>query len=360
MAAISTVLYVDPTTGDHSVILAGDTIAPALFPAAVSALASLALVQGDILYHNGTALTRLAAGTAGQVLTTGGPAGNPSWAAAGGAGVTSLTGTLNQITVSSSTGAITLTLPQDIAATSSPTFVDVTTTGIHKKGTLTYVPTNPLTTLQSSVNSHNQVVVQNSNAGTSASSNFVVNNDVSTDTTNYGEFGINSSAFSATGRLNAASIVYVAAQNYPLVLGTWTAQPIDFVVGNAASPNLRIGAANQWELAGVAGTAGQVLTSQGAAAAPTWTTLTIATPGADKQVLFNDAGTGAGDADLTWDKTANVLTLNGTIKLAGGAPGAGKVLTSDATGAGSWQTPASSSSVSLGLVYAIAAGYPLL
>ena len=36
-------------------------------------------VQGDILYHNGTSYVRLAAGTAGQVLQTGGTGANPSW-----------------------------------------------------------------------------------------------------------------------------------------------------------------------------------------------------------------------------------------------------------------------------------------
>lgn len=35
--------------------------------------------QGDVLYHNGTDWTRLAAGTAGQVFTTQGTGSNPSW-----------------------------------------------------------------------------------------------------------------------------------------------------------------------------------------------------------------------------------------------------------------------------------------
>jgi len=42
-------------------------------------------------------------------------------------GVTSLTGTTNQVNVSASTGSVTLSLPQDIATTSSPTFTAVTT-----------------------------------------------------------------------------------------------------------------------------------------------------------------------------------------------------------------------------------------
>lgn len=35
--------------------------------------------------------------------------------------------------------------------------------------------------------------------------------------------------------------------------------------------------------------------------------------GSDTQIPFNDAGTMAGDANLTWDKTGQVLTVNGSI-----------------------------------------------
>jgi hypothetical protein len=44
----------------------------------------------------------------------------------GSAGVTSITGTANQVIASSPTGAVTLSLPQSIATTSSPQFADVT------------------------------------------------------------------------------------------------------------------------------------------------------------------------------------------------------------------------------------------
>ena len=40
--------------------------------------------QGDILYRDGSGLQRLAAGTSGQVLQTGGSGANPSWTDAGG------------------------------------------------------------------------------------------------------------------------------------------------------------------------------------------------------------------------------------------------------------------------------------
>jgi|ERR1035437_626728 hypothetical protein len=55
----------------------------------------LASTQGDIIYRNATVWTVLPPGSAGQVLSTGGAAANPSWIAAGGTGtVTSVaTGT---------------------------------------------------------------------------------------------------------------------------------------------------------------------------------------------------------------------------------------------------------------------------
>ena len=40
--------------------------------------------QGDFLYYNGTDYVRLAAGTSGQALLTGGSGGTPSWGQAGG------------------------------------------------------------------------------------------------------------------------------------------------------------------------------------------------------------------------------------------------------------------------------------
>ncbi len=99
---------------------------------------------------------------------------------------------------------------------------------------------NNLGSFVSTVNSYNQLVIQNKSNGTSASANLVVNNDVSTDSTNYGEIGMNSSTFSGSGALSAPNAVYVAAATAPLVLGTTTAHPIRFVVNNGATDMLYI------------------------------------------------------------------------------------------------------------------------
>jgi hypothetical protein len=98
-----------------------------------------------------------------------------------------------------------------------------------------YAVPNNLASFVSTVNSYNQLVIQNRSSGNTASANLVVNNDISTDAANYGELGINSSAFSGTGALNAPNAVYVAAASGPLVFGTTTSNPIRFVVNNGAT-----------------------------------------------------------------------------------------------------------------------------
>ena len=58
--------------------------------------------QGDILYRDGSGLQRLAAGTANQVLTTGGSGANPSWADSAGGNwefITSVTPTTGAATL---------------------------------------------------------------------------------------------------------------------------------------------------------------------------------------------------------------------------------------------------------------------
>jgi hypothetical protein len=83
------------------------------------------LVNADVDAAAAVAVSKLEAGTNSYVLTT--VAGVPTWAAPpANTGVTSLTGTIDQVNVSFPTGGVTLSLPQSIASTSSPTFTGLT------------------------------------------------------------------------------------------------------------------------------------------------------------------------------------------------------------------------------------------
>jgi hypothetical protein len=88
-----------------------------------------ALTAHDVLVGNGTGtVTLISPSTAGFVLTSNGTSADPTFQASSG-GVTSITGTANEVIASASTGAITLSLPQAIATTSTPTFAGETLSG---------------------------------------------------------------------------------------------------------------------------------------------------------------------------------------------------------------------------------------
>jgi hypothetical protein len=106
-----------------------------------SYVASLQGQSGDVtlgagpgISINGTAISNsgvisLASGSPNLVIGSDGAGHYTVTDTGGGSGVTSITGTANQVNVSSSTGNVTLSLPQDIATTSSPTFNNLTAHG---------------------------------------------------------------------------------------------------------------------------------------------------------------------------------------------------------------------------------------
>ena len=81
-------------------------------------------------------------GTSGQVLVSAGASALPVWTTLSTIVVTSITGTTNEVIASASTGAVTLSLPQAIATTSSPTFAAITVTNIIMVG-VTSDPVSP-------------------------------------------------------------------------------------------------------------------------------------------------------------------------------------------------------------------------
>lgn len=81
-----------PSIGNNTIVsnISGGTAVPS-GNTLTSLIDTIGATQGQVLYRNGSIWTVLAPGTAGFVLTTGGPAANPSWTnPAGGGTVTSL------------------------------------------------------------------------------------------------------------------------------------------------------------------------------------------------------------------------------------------------------------------------------
>ena len=244
--------------------------------------------NGSVPYQTGSgATTFLAAGTNGYILTLAG--GVPTWAAAPATGITITDDTTTNATryltfTSATSGSITgentsstklqynpstgaFTSPQHIA---TATVTGSSSQGAFAYGTLTYSDVNHLATFQTSVNGYSQVEIQNSNSGASASADMIVSNNLTTSTTYYGDFGINSSAFSGTGSLGLPNATYLTATTGDLSLGTTTSNSIHFVIGGSATDAMTINTSGALALNGSYGTAGYVLTSQGSGSAPTW------------------------------------------------------------------------------------------
>ena len=145
-------------------------------------------------------------------------------------------GTIASLNVSSST-----------ASTSTTTGALTVTGGVGIGGTinagtrnLSYSAANLLAGFATSVNSYAQIVLQNASTGNAASSDFIVNNDQSTDSTYYGSMGMNSSGFTGSGSLNAPNAVYFTSTTGDLVLGSTTANILRFVYNSGSSDSMQI------------------------------------------------------------------------------------------------------------------------
>jgi len=279
-------------------------------------------VNNEITYFNGSAIVSLAnTGTAGTygnaayipVVTTDGfgrvsGVSNTAIAIPASQITNGTTGTgqvvlANNATLGGTTTAATLNVSQLNVTTLNVTYSNVNsvTANSINIGSLTYAATGAFVAFGSNANNYQQVVIQNANTGTQASADFIVSNFASTDTTLYGDFGINGPNFVGTGSLNVANNVYLYAQSTDLAIGTNSSNPIHFVVNNGATDAMTI-AANGYvsiaqALATVYGGTGQSSFTQNG-------------------IIYGN-GTGAlqvtaaaGGADQTWSN--QILTVNNT------------------------------------------------
>jgi len=138
--------------------------------------------------------------------------------------------------------------------------------------------------------SYLQTVIQNSSGTASASTNYVLSNDLGTDSTYYGEFGMNSSVYSGASvpadffSLNNG--LYFSGHDGDISVGsgngkklylTWgtTGQSAHVInASGALGLNTNLAAGTGSGTTGF-GTAGQPILSGGSAATPTWGTLTV-------------------------------------------------------------------------------------
>ena len=97
---------------------------------------------------------------------------------------------------------------------------------------LTFNDTDIIVAVTANANSYAQMIMQNQSANNTASADFVVNNDTSSGATVYGDFGINSTTFAASGPFGGANTVYVYSSGGNLGVGTLTTHSLFLATAN--------------------------------------------------------------------------------------------------------------------------------
>ena len=325
---------------------------------------------GNVPYQSAANTTTfLATGTNGQVLTL--ASGVPSWATPTTGTVTSVsgTGTVNGITLTgtvTSSGSLTLggtlgSIANSQLTNSSITFgataaaLGTTVSGFNavtigattaSTGAFTYLSTSSSTSTTPvlSYNASNtnlalgqnvsgtylQAVMQNKSGTAGASTNFAVSNDLGTDSTYYGEFGMNSSVFSSGTPVDFFSInngIYFSSHDGDVTIGSGNGYKTYFAWGTTGQSAHVINATGaiglNTSITGSTnfGTSGQVLTSAGSTATPTWTTPTTGititddtTTNATRYLAFTSATSGSitgqnvSSTKLQYNPSTGVLT----------------------------------------------------
>ena len=157
----------------------------------------------------------------------------------------SILGTGNTSTLGMSVGVTTVTT-LNVTANASPSVRPVYISGntnssslqygVFSVGTLNYSDTHNIAVFVENTNNYTQAVVQNTNSGNNASTDFIVSNDLSGATNYYGDFGINSSGFVGVGGpWDDPNGTYLYASAGTLSIGTDDAK--DFRIATGISTN---------------------------------------------------------------------------------------------------------------------------
>ena len=194
-------------------------------------------------------------------------------------------------TVTNLTGTASININGTVGATTASTgaFTYLSTSGsTSTTPTLSFNASNsPIAAGATVANNYLQFLMQNKSGTAGASTNYVLSNDLGTDSSYYGEFGMNSSVFSASTPADFFSInngVYFSGHDGDITVGSGNGYKTYFAWGTSGQSAHVINASGAIglstnlgttpALSGTTGygTSGQVLTSAGSAAAPTWTT----------------------------------------------------------------------------------------
>jgi hypothetical protein len=166
--------------------------------------------------------------------------------------------------------------------------------------------------------SYLQTIIQNKSGTAGASTNYVLSNELGTDSSYYGEFGMNSSVYSSGTPADFFSInngIYFSGHDGDLTVGSGNGYKTYFAWGTTGQSAHVINASGaiglNTSITGSTnfGTSGQVLTSGGSSATPTWQTPSTGTVTSVSALTLGTTGTDLSSSVAT-STTTPVITLN--------------------------------------------------
>jgi hypothetical protein len=310
------------TQNANNVAITGGTIATLTSPIAVASGGTGASTLTGYVKGTGTAAL-----TASSTIPSGDISGLGTMATQNANAVAITGGTVNGTTIGAttrSTGDFTTISGNSVTSTTP---------------VLSFNASNTIASFGSTTaSSYNQLVIQNKSTTAGASTNYAVSNDLGTDSTYYGEFGMNSSVFSASTPADFFSInngVYFSAHDGDVTVGSGNGYKSYFAWGTVGQSAHVINATGALgfstnlgttpALSGTSGygTSGQALVTAGSTAAPAWGVVGINGGGTNSTATATAGGAGYGTG------TAHAYTAAGTT---------GQVLTSNGASAPTWST----------------------
>jgi hypothetical protein len=227
-------------------------------------------------------------------------------------------------------------------------------------GDLSYSDTGIMADFSMSVNSYNQVILQNRSSGAAASTNYIVSNNQGTASTYYGEFGMNSSGFSGVGSFALPNAVYLAAVSSDLVIGTLGNNSLRIVTNNSGTDAVSVNSsgiatfANQivGSISGSANNVRQNLTAGTGISFSTGTTyngsaaITISATNTATGTVTRVSGTG----------TISGLTLTGTVTTSGNLTLGGTIDKASTSTFGIAQVDGTTITANAGIISAVQTG----
>ena len=317
------------TQNANNVAITGGTIATLTSPIAVASGGTGASTLTGYVKGTGTAAL-----TASSTIPSGDISGLGTMATQNANSVTITGGTVNGTTIGAttrSTGDFTTISGNSVTSTTP---------------VLSFNASNTIASFGSTTaSSYNQLVIQNKSTTAGASTNYAVSNDLGTDSTYYGEFGMNSSVFSASTPADFFSInngVYFSSHDGDVTVGSGNGYKSYFAWGTVGQSAHVINATGALgfstnlgttpALSGTSGygTSGQVLVTAGSTAAPAWGVVGVNGGGTGVATLSGLAY-GNGTSAFTAATAAQVVAVISTTAVTNATNAVNTGITDDTT-----------------------------